>query len=36
VFYQVKGFSISGLVLGIIGVACGACAVVFSCLALKK
>ncbi len=31
-----KGFSVTGLVLGIVGAVCGACAVVFACLGMKK
>ncbi len=31
-----KGFSITGLILGIVAVAAGAVAIVFSCIGLSK
>lgn len=34
--FGMKGFSVCGLVLGIIAAVCGACAVVFSALGLRR
>ena len=34
--HKMKGFSVCGLVLGIIASLCGACAIVFSALGLRR